>query len=220
VADESPATRAGLRALLEEQGFAVCGEASNGRTAVEIAIRERPDVCLIGISMSPNGVGAIERIVGLVPECAIVVLTRAEEDATALQALQAGAAACLRMSADGETLADAIRAVARGDAVLPRPLLANLIERVGERERRTRLLARLPLTRREAEVLDLLRQGNTTAAIASRLFISQVTVRTHICSIIKKLDVHDRQAAVRFLVAELDSPLRPQARSEPTSERA
>ncbi len=211
VADGSPATRAGLRALLETQGFEVCAEATNGGTAVDVAVRQRPHVCLIENTIASEGVGAIEQIVDLVPESAIVVLTVAGEDTTAVRALQAGAVGCVLKSADAETLALAIRAAARGDAVLPRTLLAKLIEGIGERERRTRLFAQLPLTSREAEVLDLLRQGNTTAAIASRLFITQVTVRTHICSIFKKLDVHDRQAAVRLLAAdEFDPPLPPQ----------
>jgi DNA-binding NarL/FixJ family response regulator len=211
VADGSPATRAGLRALLEEEGFEVCGDASNGASAVDMAVRERPDVCLIENSMAAEGMGAIEQIVELVPESAIIVLTVAGDEPNAIRALRAGAVGCVLTSADAEALAVAIRAVARGEAVLPRPILTKLIEGIGERERRIRLFAQLPLTSREAEVLDLLREGNTTAAIASRLFISQVTVRTHICSIFKKLDVHDRQAAVRFLAgAELDPLLPPQ----------
>ena len=210
VADHCPATCLGLRSLLAEWGFDVCAEAGDTAAAVEAAVRERPDVCLLEIKIAGDGVGAIEEIVALVPATAVVVLTVTGDEAEALQALRAGAAGYLLKDADPETLALAIRAAARGEAVLPRPLVARLIGESGERERRRRLFAELPLTSREEEVLDLLRQGKTTAEIATRLFVSQVTVRTHICSILKKLDVHDRQAAVSLLAdapgQRLDTP--------------
>jgi DNA-binding NarL/FixJ family response regulator len=101
--------------------------------------------------------------------------------------------------ADPETLGLAIRAVARREALLPRRLVGRLIAEGDERERQRRRFAEFALTRREEEVLDLLREGKTTAEIAARLFVSQVTVRTHISSIFRKLHVHDREAAVRLL---------------------
>ena len=199
VADPCPATRVGLRTLLAEQAFVVCEEASDAVAAVEAAVREGPDVCLLEIKMAGDAVCAIEQIVELVPTTAVVVLTVAGDEEEALLALRAGAAAYVPKDADPETLALAIRAAARGEAVLPRSLVGRLIVAGDEAERRRRRSAELPLTSREQEVLELLRQGKSTAEIAAWLFVSQVTVRTHICSILKKLEVHDREAAIRLL---------------------
>jgi DNA-binding NarL/FixJ family response regulator len=206
VADDSPATRRGLRSLLEEQGFEVCAEASDAATAVEAAVRERPEVCLLEIKMAGDGIGAIEQIVAALPGSAVLAVTIARGELDVLRALRAGAAGYLPADTDPETLGVAIRAVARGAAVLPRPFVARLVGEIGEHERRTRLLSelRMPLTIREREVLELLRQRLTTPEIARRLFVSQVTVRSHICSILKKLDVHDRHEAVRLLGASRD----------------
>ena len=209
VADDSPATRLGLRALLNEWGFDVCAEADDTPTAVDAATRERPDVCLLEIRMAGDGIGAIAEIVAAVPATAVVVVTAARDDAEALQALRAGASGYVFKHDDPEGLAFAIHAAARGEALVPHPLLARLLEESRERDRRRRRFAELPLTIREEEVLELLRQGRTTAEIAARLFVSQVTVRTHICSIFKKLDVHDREAAVRLFAdqpLELETP--------------
>ena len=199
VADDCPATRLGLRSLLAEWSFDVCAEATDPAAAVDAAVREQPDVCLLEIKMAGDGVRAIEQIVDVVPATAVVVLTVAGDEAEALRALRAGATGYVPKDADPETLALAIRAAARGEAVLPRPLVGRLIAEDDERQRRRRFCAELPLTSREHEVLELLRQGKTTAEIAAWLFVSQVTVRTHICSILKKLEVHDREAAIRLL---------------------
>jgi DNA-binding NarL/FixJ family response regulator len=206
VADDSPATRRGLRSLLEEQGFEVCAEASDAPTAVDAAVQERPEVCLLEIKIVGDGICAIEQIVAAVPSTAVLAVTVARDELDVLRALRAGAAGYVPNDADPETLGLAIRAAARGAAVLPRPFVARLVGEIGERERRRRLLSelRIPLTIREQEVLELLRQRLTTAEIAGRLVVSQVTVRTHICSILKKLDVHDRQEAVRLLGASRD----------------
>jgi DNA-binding NarL/FixJ family response regulator len=201
VADDSPLTRRGLRSLLDEQAFEVCAEASDAPTAVEAAVRERPDVCLLEIEISGDGICAIEQIVTEVPDTSVLAMTFARDERDVLRALSAGAAGYVVKETDPETLELAIRAVARGEAVLPRTFVSRLVGEIGERERRRRLLSelRIPLTSREQEVIDVLRQGLTTAEIARRLFVSQVTVRTHICSILKKLGVHDRQEAVRLL---------------------
>jgi two-component system, NarL family, nitrate/nitrite response regulator NarL len=206
IADDSAMTRRGLRSLLEEQGFEICIEAGDPATAVEAALREGPDVCLVEIKMPGDGIWAIQQIVAEVPATSVLAVTVARDELDVLRALAAGAAGYVLKDTDPETVGVAIRAAARGQAVLPRPFVSRLVGEIGARERRSRLLSelRIPLTSREQEVLELLRVGLTTGEIARRLFISRVTVRTHICSILKKLGVHDRKDAVRLVGASRD----------------
>ena len=209
IADECAATRLGLRALLEAQDeFEIVAEADGASSAVDVAVRERPDVCLFQAGIGSDEVAAIEAIVRGTPETAVVVLTGGREDGNVLASLHAGAAGYVSKASEPEVLSAAVRAAARGRAVVPRAFLTKLLDEVDGRERRRRFFAglRVPLTTREEDVLALLRDGMTTAEIAGRLFVSQVTVRTHICSIVKKLDVPDRAAAVRLLSATGESP--------------
>jgi DNA-binding NarL/FixJ family response regulator len=207
IADDCAATRLGVRSLLEkDEGFEVCAEADAAPSAVDEAVRERPDVCLLEVGMS-GAVAAIEKIARGAPETAVVVLTGVREEGNVLASLRAGAVGYVSKSTEPQVLSAAVRAAARGEAILRRSFLTKLLAELGERERRRRFFADLqvPLTLREEEVLALLRAGLTTAEIAGQLFVSQVTVRTHICSIVKKLDVRDRAAAVRLLTAAGES---------------
>jgi DNA-binding NarL/FixJ family response regulator len=200
VANDSPATRLGLRTLLEQQGFAVCAEAPDAPAAVDAAARELPDVCLVEIKIAGGGIAAIEGILAAAPETAVIVLTSSHDEADMLSALHAGAAGYILLEdADSESLANALRAVLRGEATVPRRFLRALTANLAARRNELRSGIHAALTTREQEILELLGEGLTTSQIASRLFVSQVTVRTHICSILKKLGVHDRQAAVRLL---------------------
>ena len=203
VADDHPPTRAGVRAALAGTSFEVCAEAADGPSAVEAALRERPEVCLVDIDMPGNGIRATEQIVRAVPETAVVMLTVSRNDTDLFDALRVGARGYLLKDTDPERLAMALQGVLDGEAALPRRLVALLIEEFRERRRRKWLaLPQRPgveLTAREWEVLELMRQGLATGAIADRLFISPVTVRTHVSAILKKLQVPDRKAAVRLL---------------------
>lgn len=200
IANDSLPTRLGLRTLLEQQGFAVCAEAPDAPAAVEAAARELPDLCLIEIKIPGDGIAAIESIVAAAPETAVVVLTASRDEADLLWALRAGAAGYILLEdADSESLARALQAVLRGEATLPRRFLPTLTAVLASRRKQPRTGTRAALTAREEEILELLGEGLTTAEIAKRLFVSQVTVRTHICSIVKKLEVRDRQAAIRLL---------------------
>lgn len=203
VADDHPPTRLGVRMALERDGFVVCAEARDAGTAIEAARREQPDVCLLDIHMPGSGIRAAESIAREVPGAAIVMLTVSRTDSDLFDALRAGASGYLLKDINPARLPPALRGVLAGEAALPRRLVTLLIEEFRERKRRRRipLVGRQPvqLTDREWEVLELMRHGLATDEIALRLFISPVTVRTHVSAILRKLHVPSREAAVALL---------------------
>jgi two-component system nitrate/nitrite response regulator NarL len=195
IADGSASERSGLRRALEDAGCPVCAEAADGPEAIEAAARERPDVCLVDTELPGGGIATVEAILGNGAETAVVMFARSPSERDLFAALEVGACGYLTKSTDPERLAIALKRVSEGEAPLPRTLVAQLIDEFQERHQRTRTLENL--TERETEVLELLGQGLDTAGIATRLFVARVTVRTHIASILKKLGVPDREAAVR-----------------------
>lgn len=204
VADDHPPTRAGVRRVLEADGFVVCAEASTGDEAVEAAVREQPDVCLLDVRMpGGGGVAAAAAIGRKLPDASIVMLTVSRDDADLFDALRAGAQGYLLKDVDRDALPGALRSVLAGEAQLPASLVARVLDEFRERQGRRRALLRdrpsVQLRPREWEVLQLLRDGLSTAEIAERLFIAEVTVRSHTSAILRKLRVPDRAAAVRLL---------------------
>jgi two-component system, NarL family, nitrate/nitrite response regulator NarL len=195
IADGSPSERSGVRRALEDAGCAVCAEAADGPEAVDAAARDRPDLCLVDTELPGGGISTVAAILGSGAKTAVVMFARSPSERDLFAALEVGACGYLTKSTDPERLAIALRRVSEGEAPLPRTLVARLIEEFQERHRRRQTLDNL--TERETEVLDLLGQGLDTADIAARLFVARVTVRTHIASILKKLGVPDREAAVR-----------------------
>jgi DNA-binding NarL/FixJ family response regulator len=203
IADDHPATRAGVRAAVDGKGFIVCAEAADGPSAVKAALRERPDICLLDIHMPGSGIKAAAEISAALPATAIVMLTISREDDDLFDALRAGACGYLLKDTNPERLPHALNGVLAGESALPRVLVTRLVEEFRARGRRRRLPALtergIQLTAREWEVLDLLRQGRSTAEVAKALSVSGVTVRTHVASILRKLRVPNRQAAIRLL---------------------
>lgn len=202
IADDHPPTRAGIRAALEDAGWEVCAEHSDASSALEAALRERPDVCLLDVHMPGNGIAAAAAIADEMPETVIVMLTVSRADSDLFDALRAGAAGYLLKDTPPAKLATALQSVLAGEAALPRTLVARLIEEFRSREGRRVPLLRgrnIRLTDREWEVLDCLSDGMSTRAIAERLFISEGTVRSHASAIFAKLEVKSREEAVRLL---------------------
>jgi DNA-binding NarL/FixJ family response regulator len=201
IADDHAAARAGVRESVEGGGFEVCAEAANAQDAIDLALSERPEVCLLDVHMPGEGIRAASAISAALPECAVVMLTVSRNDSDLFHSLRAGAAGYLLKDTDPERLPAAVRGVMAGEAAVPRALVARLIHEF--RDRGTRRLPLIggrgvELTSREWEVLGLMADGLTTAQIADRLFVSPVTIRRHISSIVEKLGAPDRASAVRL----------------------
>lgn len=202
LADDHPPTRAGVRRALESAGWIVCAEAGDTEGAIAAALEHRPDVALLDIHMpGGGGVVAAEQIGTALPETSIVMLTVSRNDGDLFAALRAGAAGYLLKDIDPDRLTHALEGVLRGEAALPRNLVARLMEEFRGRGRRLTLPNRraVTLTSREWEVLELMGQGMKTSEIAERIQVSAVTVRTHVSAILRKLQVPDRAAAVKLL---------------------
>jgi DNA-binding NarL/FixJ family response regulator len=202
VADDHPPTRAGVRRALEEAGWTVCAESSDAPGAVHDALEHCPDVVLLDIHMPGGGVAAAEKISVALPETAVVMLTVSRNDGDLFSALRAGASGYLLKDIDPERLPMALEGVLRGEAALPRNLVARLMEEFRGRGRRRMTLPNrqaVGLTSREWEVLEQMGEGRKTNEIAERLQVSAVTVRTHVSAILRKLHVKDRAEAVKLL---------------------
>ena len=200
VADDHAPTRMGVRLALEEDGFEVVGEAATAPSAVQTAADQAPDVVLLDVHMPGGGIAAARTIARDLPDVAVVMLTVSRDDNDLFEALRAGARGYLLKDIDPSRLPHALRGVLEGEAALPRGLVARLVDEFRGRERTPgqSLRATASLTSREWEVLDLLRDGLDTAEIARRLFVSPVTVRTHVSAVLRKLKVGSREAAVEM----------------------
>jgi DNA-binding NarL/FixJ family response regulator len=206
IADDHAPTRDDVRLSLAEDGrFAVVAEAADAAGAVDGAVREQPDLCLLDINMPGGGVAAAWEISARLPSTKIVMLTVSRQDRDLFAALRAGACGYLLKEMDPVGLTNALADVAAGDAALPGVLLVRLLEEFRDRGPRRRLIVGdgidSALTSREWQVLDLLRQGLTTAQIARMLVLSPVTVRTHVSAILRKLRFPDRETLVREFAA-------------------
>ena len=208
IADDHPPTRAGVRGSLEADGFVIVAEVGDARKAVDAAVEHEPDVCVLDIHMPGNGIDAAREIAHKLGDVSIVMLTASRDDDDLFEALRAGASGYLLKDMDPDRLGPALRGVLAGEAALPRSLAMKVIQQLQSPARR-RLLPRKgspasKLTSREIEVLELMADGMSTEQIAGKLFIGQVTVRTHVANVLKKLRVPDRAAAVRLLQAQRD----------------
>lgn len=190
VVDDHPIVRDGLRGMFTgEPGFEVVGVAGDGAQAVSLAEELRPDVILMDLRMpGTDGVTAIRRLAERGSTARILVLTTYDTDSDVLPAIEAGATGYLLKDAMPEELVRAVRAAARGEAVLSPSVATRLIGQVRAPSD--------PLSARELEVLTLIARGSTNREAASRLFISEATVKSHLLHIYAKLGVNDRAAAV------------------------
>ncbi len=191
IADDHPVVRSGLHALLDSQpNFEVIAEAENGEVAVALSLAHVPDVILMDLQMPKmDGLTAIQQIRAQQPEAHILVLTTYDTDADIMPALKAGATGYLLKDAPPEALFNAIQSAARGEVALAPSVAAKVTRRLTRAPRKS-------LSNREIEVLELASQGNTNKAIASKLHITEATVKSHFVHIFDKLDVEDRTAAV------------------------
>lgn len=205
VADDHPVTCMGIRHALEGGAFVVCAEARDADAAVEAALRDRPDICLLDVHMPGGGILAAGRITDLVPGAAVVMISASTDDDTVFDALRAGAVGFLQKDAVFERLPEALLGVLNGEAAVPRETTARLIRefRLGRRNHRIpRVPPGISLTSRETDVLDLLLRGCSTAEIGAQLYLASATVRTHVAALLRKFAVKDRGA----LLTVFDDP--------------
>jgi DNA-binding NarL/FixJ family response regulator len=200
LADDDALVRGGLRALLAaEEDIAVIGEAADGRAAVDGARRLRPDVVLMDVRMPVlDGVGATREIVSWPRRPRVLVLTTFDLDEVVDDALDAGADGFLLKRSTPEQLIEGIRTVHAGDALVAPAVTRRLLAAYAGRRPPDgeRLIRAAQLTEREAEVLRALAEGLSNVEIAGRMWVSPETVKTHIKSILAKLEVRDRTQAV------------------------
>jgi two-component system, NarL family, nitrate/nitrite response regulator NarL len=203
IADQNAPSRVGVRQALEDDGFVVCAEEGTGPDAVAAALRDAPDLCVLDVQMPGGGIEAAAEIHSRLPETQVVMLTASSDDDDLFAALEAGASGYLLKGMNPARLGPALRDVLRGEAALPRVLAARLIAEFRTRARLGQAgLARRSendLTTREWDVLECLCEGLSTKHIAKRLYISNTTVRRHVGSILRKLDVPSREAAVELV---------------------
>ena len=190
IVDDHPIVRDGIRGMFTgDDRFEVVGEASDGQQAVNRARVDDPDVVLMDLRMpGVDGVQATREIVeaGLAH---VLILTTYDSESDVLPAIEAGATGYLLKDAARDELIDAVISAADGESVLSPPIARRLMGQVRQ-PRRT------AVTERELEVLQLVAQGNTNRDIASELFISEATVKTHLLHIYEKLEANDRASAV------------------------
>jgi DNA-binding NarL/FixJ family response regulator len=202
IADDHEPTRDDVCRALDADGrLQVCAVVGDAPAAVQAAVREQPDICLLDVKMPGSGLAAAWEIGGRIPRAKLVMLTVSDEDADLFAALRAGADGYLLKTMNFRRLPDALCGTYSGEAAMPRTLVARVLESVKGHEPRWRRLAsgqERRLTTREWEVLELLAQGKTTAQIAAKLVLSASAVRVHIASTVRKLDVADRTAAVEL----------------------
>ncbi|MGZ8752315.1 MAG: response regulator [Acidimicrobiia bacterium] len=205
VADDHVATRAGVRDALERGGCTVCAEVGSADLAIEAALAQRPDACLIDLGMPGSGIRAVAEISTRVRETSVVVLTVSTDATDLIAALRAGAVGYLLKDMDAARLPTVLRACVAGEVAVPRRFTASLVDEIWSTERGRRVRdangRAVDLTAREWQVLELLAQDMSTAEIAARLGVDQVTVRRHVSGLLRKLGVGDRSAAVRLLDA-------------------
>jgi two-component system, NarL family, response regulator LiaR len=211
LADDHDLVREGIRAVLEgEPDLLVVGEAQNGRQALEVCLKERPDLVLMDVRMPEmDGLAATRAIKEQLPETSVVMVTMHESPDYLLEAIKAGAAGYILKDAAGERLVEAVRRTLEGEAPLSEGLAMQLLQRLASEDGRSQSLPEakkrrgsLPkgITPREAEVLRLLAQGRTNPQIARTVLCSVSSVKIHVQNIISKLGVSDRtQAAVRAI---------------------
>jgi DNA-binding NarL/FixJ family response regulator len=196
--DDDQLMRAGLRLIIEQTpDLRVDGEAADGRQAVEVARRQRPDVVVMDVRMPVmDGIEATRQITGGPHPPKVLILTTFELDEYVFSALQAGASGFLLKRSPPEQLVEGIRTVAAGEALLSPSVTRRLIEAFSSRPSRRENPRFADMTDREREVLVAIARGLSNEELAEELFISENTVKTHVKRVLTKLGARDRVQAV------------------------
>lgn len=199
IIDDHALVRSGIRAYFESQSdLEVLADAASGEEAIRLAAEYVPDVVLMDLVMpGMDGVEATRRVREVSPHTQVVVLTSYHEDSHIFPAIKAGAISYLLKDIGPAELAEAIRAAARGDAVIHPKVAARMMQELrGNRDQGINPFTEL--TDREQEVLKLIAEGLSNAEIANRLVLSEKTIKSHVSNILNKLHLADRTQAAVF----------------------
>jgi DNA-binding NarL/FixJ family response regulator len=199
IADDHGIVRGGLRLLLDRQpGIEVVAEACDGIEAVEVALRVRPDVCVLDVSMPRmTGLQATVEIRTHAPRVAVLLLSMYDDERYLFEALQAGAAGYILKQEADTALVDAVRAVARGEPFMTNAVAPSLLREWMADDSSGPLE---PLTLREREVLKLIAEAYTNRAIGETLHLSEKTIESHRANLMRKLEMRDRVELVRYAI--------------------
>lgn len=202
LADDHEVVRHGFRAMIAgKAGWEVCAETGDGRMAVELVEKLRPDVAVLDYAMPGlNGIEATRQIRKIAPECEVVMLSATVEDRTIQHALEAGALSFVAKTDAPEHLIAAIEAVSQGKPYLTAPVSHVILSRYLSRREPVPADPMHSTTAREREILQMLAEGKSNKEVAAALGISERTAETHRASLMRKLDLHSIADVVRFAI--------------------
>jgi DNA-binding NarL/FixJ family response regulator len=199
IADDHGIVRSGLKLLLESQpDMEVVAEARDGVEALELAIRERPDLCILDVAMPRlTGIQATREIKAQSPDIAVLMLSMHADERYLFEALKAGASGYVLKAEADQDLVEAARSVGRGEAFLTnaaeRSLIREWMQEGAEGPRE-------PLSPREQEVVKLIAEAHTNAQIAEILHLAEKTIESHRANVLRKLGMRDRVELVRYAI--------------------
>ena len=197
LADDHVMVRQALKTVLENGGYQVCGDASDGREAIHLCQQYHPEIAVIDISMPLlNGVGAAREIAKVSPHTRVIFLTMHAGDQFVLEGLRSGVHGYVVKTKDLAELLLAIRTVSQGEVYLSPGISRTVLDGYLA----GRAVSSDPLSAREREVLQLVAEGKTTKEVATLLGISTSTAESHRTNIMEKLDIHDTAGLVRYAI--------------------
>jgi DNA-binding NarL/FixJ family response regulator len=200
IAEDQTLMRQGLRTILDlNDGFAVVGEAENGRAAVERALELNPDVVLMDVQMPEmNGVEATSKITQALPATKVIILTTFDYDEYIFDGMKAGARGYMLKDLRAAELLDNIRRIHSGESIVQPSVATRLIAEFSQRRNASQQPSYEPLSERELEVLRLLAGGANNKAIAAQLVLAEGTIKNYVSSILDKLHAANRTHATRI----------------------
>ncbi len=200
VEDHALFRKAVAQLLRSEPDVELAGEAANGPEAIRQAVAGTPDIILMDIALPEmDGLETTRRIKALLPETRVVMLTASDADDMLFEALRSGAQGYLLKEVDAETLIRTVRAVMRGEAYLPGPLAAKVLEALSRPPVRAPLGDSEPLlSPREEEILALVAQGRSNKEIAAIVSVAENTVKNHLKNVLEKLHLENRVQAATY----------------------